>query len=84
MEDIPYVSDLPPIIPNVYSDGSFTHPKYPVYGLSTCSTWWPHRLSCMPHQLEQEFSYAQQDADGLTSMLRLLGYTSSSSRAELQ
>eukprot|EP00973_Karenia_brevis_P044690 6188490-Karenia_brevis.AAC.1 len=80
---ISHVSHSPPLLPNVYSDGSFTHPTHPQFGLSTCATWWPHRRLHDDDQLEQEFSVVKQQSAGVSASVGLQGYQSSSTRAEL-
>eukprot|EP00973_Karenia_brevis_P067518 9392231-Karenia_brevis.AAC.1 len=37
----PFVEDEAPEQPNIYSDGAFTHPTTPVYGLATAGSWHP-------------------------------------------
>eukprot|EP00973_Karenia_brevis_P076042 10562658-Karenia_brevis.AAC.1 len=37
----PFVHGTPPEAPNSFSDGSFTNPRKPVFGLATAAVWWP-------------------------------------------
>eukprot|EP00973_Karenia_brevis_P031167 4299759-Karenia_brevis.AAC.1 len=64
---VPFVSQKPPLLPNVYSDGSFTHPTHPHYGLSTCATWWPQRHDEVHCEYEKDFAIVKQEATGLSA-----------------
>eukprot|EP00973_Karenia_brevis_P013877 1882287-Karenia_brevis.AAC.1 len=49
------IHSVPPLTPNCFSDGSFTHPTLPIFGLSTAAIWWPSRVDAFSDQ-ELEFA----------------------------
>eukprot|EP00973_Karenia_brevis_P012806 1739510-Karenia_brevis.AAC.1 len=49
------IHSVPPLSPNCFSDGSFTHPTLPTFGLSTSAIWWPSRVDPFSDQ-ELEFA----------------------------
>ena len=52
------VDALPPEDLSAYSDGAFTNPKTPVYGLATAAVWWPGR-DASPTNLEHDYAICE-------------------------
>eukprot|EP00973_Karenia_brevis_P049929 6932497-Karenia_brevis.AAC.1 len=69
----------------MYSDGAFTHPATPVFGLASAGVWHPGRTADNGSlsMLEDEFSLCCFKSDGLEISAYLDGIPSSSTRAEL-
>eukprot|EP00973_Karenia_brevis_P059145 8235207-Karenia_brevis.AAC.1 len=74
----PYQPGVAPTQPNVFSDGAFTHPTTPMYGLSTGGIWHPSRqLDVIPlSSLELDYSLHKQCHDGLEMFMYLDGVQS--------
>ena len=55
---------LPPVIgqtpdePSAFSDGSFTNPTLPQFGLASSEVWWPGGVTALSNL---EFQYADSD-----------------------
>ena len=89
---LPSLPDLPqpvvgnaPDAPTVFTDGSFSTPRYPSYSLSSAGIWWPQRtLIEQPlTQLEGDYTISKQTSDGVELLTFTQGSSSSSSRTEL-
>ena len=70
--------------PNCFSDGSFTKPAAPEYGLDSAAVWYPSRPAG-PSVLEDQYGLFQisDQEPGVALLGYLGGYRSSSSRIEL-
>ena len=77
--------DTPPPNPNVYSDGSLTHPQQPQYNLSGAGVWHPHHnlADSPPSDTEANLAVLTQQDEGLQLYALLPGHTGSSTRVEL-
>ena len=87
--DILPVPDLPdkvhgdvPESPSAFSDGSFTNPSMPHFGLAAAAVWWPARDAQLS-TLELLHSDYHMTSTGVAIMGYLGGYRSSSTRIEL-
>ena len=76
------VTSTTPDDPTAYSDGAFTNPTQPVYGLATAAVWWPGRVS-PPTALEHDYAWCEVRSLGRAFLGYLGGFSSSSSRIEL-
>eukprot|EP00973_Karenia_brevis_P030712 4233945-Karenia_brevis.AAC.1 len=52
---------------NAYSDGSFSQPDHPEYGLVTAAVWWPGRIETASH-LEYTHTEYRQTENGFEVM----------------
>jgi hypothetical protein len=75
----------PPSKPNVYSDGSFTNPRYMMFGLAGIGVWWPERniIEKKLNEREAEMGWEVQKENGCAIHTSLAGYGGSSTRAEI-
>ena len=76
------VQGTPPADPSAFSDGSFTCPSLPHYGLASAAVWWPGRVTPLS-ELELLHSDYIMKNDGVAILGYLGGYRSSSTRIEL-
>ena len=81
----PPCHDAPPEQPNVYTDGTLTHPTQPEFNLGAAAVWHPNRRMDEQQVSETEAQSAvfSQLAQGLQAYTSLPGHTTSSTRAEL-
>ena len=72
----------PPESPSAFSDGSFTNPSLPHFGLASADVWWPGRDTPLsaPELVHSDHMVKQ---DGVAIMGYVGGYRSSSTRIEL-
>eukprot|EP00973_Karenia_brevis_P064657 8982229-Karenia_brevis.AAC.1 len=62
---ITHIDDVPPVLPNVYTDGSLKNPTLTIYGLSVAAAWWPNR-TVHPSSLEGEFATHHPHPHGMS------------------
>jgi ribonuclease HI len=72
----------PPAEINVYTDGSWKHPRAPNFSLGGAGVWWPGRTHLIS-EAELEFAEVQRDPDGVRLCTSIGGYAGSSTRTEL-
>ena len=72
----------PPESPSAFSDGSFTNPSLPHFGLASAAVWWPGRKTPLSAHEFIHSDYMMKH-DGVATMGYLGGYRSSSTRIEL-
>ena len=60
--------DVPPMEPNVYTDGAFKHPQTQRWGIGGFGVWWPDRdfSSFPPTMIEQNFSAWKHEVEGMS------------------
>ena len=77
--------DEPPSQPNIYTDGSLTHPRQPEYSLGGAGAWHPKRALATqpPSETEAQLAVFEQLPTGLQLCINLPGQTTSSTRAEI-
>eukprot|EP00973_Karenia_brevis_P007741 1051382-Karenia_brevis.AAC.1 len=77
-----HVQGTAPNTYNAFSDGSFTHPTLPHFGLISAGVWWPERNTEIS-TLEHTHTNYRQTPDGIDVMGYHLGCIGSSARAEM-
>eukprot|EP00973_Karenia_brevis_P042132 5833459-Karenia_brevis.AAC.1 len=78
-----FVNGIPPEQVNVFSDGSFSLPDFPLLGLSTAGVWWPDRFDTGLSYVEECFADHTLCEDGLELFAFNKGSVGSSTRSEI-
>ena len=76
------VHGTPPDSPSAFSDGSFTNPTLPHFGLASAAVWWPGRVTPLSTHELTHADYMMKH-DGVAILGYLGGYRSQSTRIEL-
>eukprot|EP00973_Karenia_brevis_P031019 4278511-Karenia_brevis.AAC.1 len=77
-----WIPECAPESYTAFSDGSFTHPITPTFGLMSAAVWWPGR-DAVPSELEEDFTVCTCTGKGVETIGYHLGCIGSSARAEI-